>query len=79
MANHWYENVDAGGVATGIKTDEFTPADVLKIQKIGEREVMFNLKFLKRKLRECKSLSNLAMTIKAGLKVIKTQLSSQPT
>ncbi len=79
MANHWYENVDAGGVATGIKTGEFTPADALKIQKIGEREVMFNLKFLKRKLRGCKSLSNLAMTIKAGLKVIKTQLSSQPT
>lgn len=78
MANHWYENVDAGGVAIGIKTDEFTPADVLKIQKTGEREVMFNLKFLKRKLRGCKSLSNLAMTIKAGLKVIKTQLFSQP-
>jgi radical SAM superfamily enzyme YgiQ (UPF0313 family) len=70
IVNHWYGNMDAGGVITDIKTDKFMPEDIIKIQKIAERKFMVNPSFLKRRLKMCKSVSDLIAMTKVGLRIM---------
>jgi hypothetical protein len=62
--------MDAGGVITDIKTDKFMPEDIIKIQKIAERKFMVNPSFLQRRLKMCKSVSDLIAMTKVGLRIM---------